>query len=86
MLCEVTLAVSDLVESSEADSFPKSTLLSLFSSVVQVMVAVPFVLATAVTLLITGGAKSGTIKESVLPTVEGVVAAFCEESLEVTLK
>ena len=55
MLWEVTLAESDLVESSEADSFPKSTLLSLFSSVVQVMMAVPLVFGMAVTLLITGG-------------------------------
>ena len=86
MLCEVTLAVSDLVESSEVVDFPKSTLLSLFSSVTQVMMAVPLLLGAAAMALITGGAKSGMIKDSVLPSVEGTMAAFCAESLDVTLK
>ena len=86
MLWLVTFAVSDLVESSEADSFPKSTLLSLISSVVQVIMAVPFVFGTAVTLLITGGTKSGMVNERVFPLEEVVVVRFCEESFEVTLK
>ena len=86
MLWEVTLAESDLVESSEADNFPKSTLLSLFSSVVQVMMAVPLVFGTAVTLLITGATKSGMVNERVFPLEEVVAVRFCAESLEVTLK